>query len=76
MQAGRKLRQERSVGDENQQLHEVRAQLESVVQEKNELLENQKRVNAQWEGGVRHLKHQLQAHWKQEKQNEVHCFTR
>ena len=75
-QAGRKLRQERSVGDDNQQLCEVRAQLESVIQEKNELLQNQEQVNAQWEGRVRRLERQLQAHHKGEKPIEVCCFTR
>ena len=67
--SAQQLQQEGSGGD--QQLHEVKAQLEAVTQEKNELLQNQERVNAQWEGRVRRLERQLQAYQKGDKPTEV-----
>lgn len=65
------LQQEGCGGESDQQLHEVRARLVAVTQEKNELLQNQERVNAQWEGRVRRLERQLQASQKGEKPTEV-----
>ena len=54
------LAQEReAVRESDQQLREVKAQLEAVTQEKNELLQNQGRVNARWEVRVKHLECQL-----------------
>ena len=67
--SAQQLQQEGSVGD--QQLHEMKAQLEAVTQERNELLQNQERVNAQWEGRVRRLERQLQAYQKGDKPTEV-----
>ena len=49
----------------------MKARLEAVSQEKNELLQNQERVNAQWEGRVRRLERQLQAYQKGDKPTEV-----
>lgn len=72
--SARQLRQERSEGDQDQQLRQVRAQLETVTQEKNELLLNQERVNAQWEGRVRRLERQIEAYSKGEKPAEV-CLS-
>ena len=69
--SAQQLQQEGSGGEGNQQLHEVKAQLEAVTQEKNELLQNQERVNAQWEGRVRRLERQLQAYQKGDKPTEV-----
>jgi hypothetical protein len=65
------LQQEGSGGESDQQLHEVKTQLEAVTQEKNELLQNQERVNAQWEGRVKRLERQLQAYQKGDKPTEV-----
>ena len=62
--------QQWSRGD-TQQLNEVKTQLEAMTQEKNDLLQNQERVNTQWEGRVRHLERQLQAYQKGEKPAEV-----
>ena len=58
-------------GDDLPELNEVKAQLEAVTQEKNELLQYQERVNAQWEGRVRRLERQLQAYQKGDKPTEV-----
>ena len=69
--SAQQLQEEGSGGEGNQQLHEVKAQLEAVTQEKNELLQNQERVNAQWEGRVRRLERQLQAYQKGDKPTEV-----
>ena len=69
--SARQLQQERGEGAPSQQLHQVQTQLEAVMKEKNELLQNQERVNAQWEGRVRRLERQLQAQQKGEKPNEV-----
>ena len=65
------LQQGQSGGEGDQQLREVKAQLEAVTQEKNDLLQNQERVNAQWEGRVRRLERQLQAYEKGDKPTEV-----
>ena len=64
----RQLQQQMSGGEGDQQL---RDQLENLKQEKNDLLQNQERVNAQWEGRVRRLERQLQAYQKGEKPAEV-----
>lgn len=56
---------------QGEDLQELKSQLETVTQEKNELLRNQERVNAQWEGRVRRLERQLQAQDKGEKPAEV-----
>ena len=57
--------------DLHKQLDEMKAQLEAVIQERNELLQNQERMNAQWEGRVRRLERQLQAYQKGDKPTEV-----
>ena len=62
--------QQSSRGDA-QQLNEVKTQLEAMIQGKNDLLQHQERVNAQWEGRVRRLERQLQAYHKGEKPAEV-----
>ena len=65
------LQQEGSGSENIEQLQEVKARLEAVSQENNELLQNQERVNAQWEGRVRRLERQLQAYQKGDKPTEV-----
>ena len=55
-------------------MRQVRAQLETVTQEKNDLLLNQERVNAQWEGRVKRLERQIEAYNKGEKPAEV-CLS-
>ena len=69
--SAQQLQHEGSGGEGDQQLREVKAQLETVTLEKNELLQNQERVNAQWEGRVRRLERQLQAYQKGDKPTEV-----
>ena len=54
-----------------QQLNEVKTQLEAMIQGKNDLLQHQERVNAQWEGRVRRLERQLQAYQRGKKPAEV-----
>ena len=67
----RHLQRERSEGGQEQQLHEVQAQLETVIREKNALMQGQERVNAQWEGRVRRLERQLNAFQAGDKPDEV-----
>ena len=54
-----------------QQSNEVKTQLEAMIQGKNDLLQHQERVNAQWEGRVRRLERQLQACQRGKKPAEV-----
>ena len=54
-----------------QPIDEIKALLEAVIQERNELLQNQERVNSQWEGRVRRLECQLQVYQKGDKPTEV-----
>ena len=73
----RRLQDEKSRGESNKELQvrEWRVQLEAVTQEKNELLQNQERVNAQWEGRVKRLERQLQAYQSGENPAEVGSVT-
>lgn len=73
----RRLQQERSEGGGgSQQLHELQTRLDSMIQEKNDLLQSQERVNAQWEGRIRRLERQLSAYQKGEKPDEVCYYPR
>ena len=60
----RKLGIENENNQKSSESQSASAQLEVVTQEKNELLRNQERANAQWEERVRRLERQLQAQEK------------
>lgn len=73
-----RLQQRGNSTDLEQDLNQLRQQLEEVTKERDSLKQNNERVNAQWEGRVRRLQQQLREKGGGEATSEVsgryHCI--
>ena len=60
--------------DYEQQLEELRRELEAAKEEKEVLMESRERVRAHWEGKIRRLEKQLRQYTREEGRGEVRCL--